>query len=134
MAQFDALPPDERELWIERRHREQTTCSECGRPASECSDPERSHYPFRRVCYVTMERRAAETLYAELHEKEPYHNGTFASWSKDRGPSHPYHFNDGVSVGVTDRDVTPWDTFTTQRNASPTPPTEDDGEDQVLES
>ena len=99
---------------------------------SECSDVSRTHYPFRRVCYVTMSREAANALYAKLHEKEPFHNGSFTSWSKDRTLEHPYHFNEGVSIGVMDFDVTPWDTFTTEANASPEPPSDED-EDQVLE-
>lgn len=66
-----------------------------------------------------MEREAAAASYAKLHEKEPYHNGSFTSWSKDRGPSHPYHFNEGVSIGVADENLTPWDKFTTEVNASP---------------
>lgn len=98
----------------------------------ECSDPERKHYPFRRVCYRSMEREAAAARYAKLHEKAPYHDGSFTSWAADRGPSHPYHFNDGVSIGIADHNVTPWDNFTTKAEASPVDaPAEDD---QVLES
>lgn len=84
------------------------------------------------VCYATMERDAADAAYAKLHEKEPYHNGSFTSWSKDRGEEHPYHFRDGVSIGVTDHDVAPWDKFPTEVNASPTRPGA--GEDQAPES
>ncbi len=85
-------------------------------------DPERVHYPFRRVCYATMEKQAADAAYAKLHEKEPYHDGSFTSWAKDRGPSHPYHFNDGVHIGVAGHDLTPHDLFTTEVNASPVQP------------
>lgn len=74
------------------------------------------------VCYATMERDAADAAYAKLHEEEPYHNGSFTSWSKHRGEEHPYHFRDGVSIGVTDHDVTPWDKFPTEVNASPVRP------------
>lgn len=66
-----------------------------------------------------MEREAAAAAYAKLHEKEPYHDGSFTSWASDRGRSHPYHFNDGVSIGVAGHDATPWDAFTTEREASP---------------
>ena len=79
-----------------------------------------------------MEQRAADAAYAKLHEKEPYHNGSFTSWSKDRGPDHPYHFNDGVSIGVSGYDIAPHDKFTTERDASPEPP--EGGDDQVPES
>lgn len=69
-----------------------------------------------------MEQRAADALYAKVHEREPYHDGSFTSWSKDRSLDHPYHFNDGVSIGVTDYDIAPHDKFTTERDASPEQP------------
>lgn len=80
-----------------------------------------------------MELAAANAAYARLHEKEPFHDGSFTSWAGDRSSSHPYHFNDGVSIGVTDHDATPWDKFTTERDASPVPPADGEG-DQVAES
>lgn len=84
-------------------------------------DPDRLHYPFRRVCYVTMNQEAARAAYEALHEKRPYHDGTFTSWAERRGPSHPFHYNAGVSIGVADEDLTPWDEFTTKADASPVP-------------
>ena len=79
-----------------------------------------------------MERSAANSAYAKLHEKAPYHDGTFRSWAKEWSPTHPYHYNDGVSIGVSDRDLTPHDAFTTKADASPLPP--EDDRDQDLES
>lgn len=73
-----------------------------------------------------MEQQAADALYAKLHEKEPFHDGTFTSWATDRTLDHPYHFKDGVSIGVAGFDVTPHDQFTTEVNASPTPPASSD--------
>lgn len=69
-----------------------------------------------------MEQQAADALYAKLHEKEPFHDGTFAKWSPDRTLEFPYHFKDGVRIGVTDYDVMPHDPFTTEVNASPVLP------------
>lgn len=69
-----------------------------------------------------MERDAAQALYADLHEKAPYHDGTFTDWEAKRSSSHPYHFNDGVSFGVAEADPSPWDLFTTRVDASPVQP------------
>lgn len=99
-------------------------CGKCGRPLWECADHERLWYPQRQVCYVTMEREAAESAYDALHEDRPYHDGTFRSWVKDRSRSHPHHYRDGVTVYVTPVDHAPWDEFTTRESASPLPPDE----------
>lgn len=74
-----------------------------------------------------MEREGAQAAYAELHKDRPYHNGKFTSWAADRSASHPYHFTDGVKIGVAAEDLASWDKFTTETNASPVPP-EGDGD------
>lgn len=132
LADFDRLGA-ERDLWVGRYEREQVTCKECGRPIAECADHERTFYPFRRVCYATMEREAAEAAYAARHEDKPWHDGTFTSWSKERSDSHPYRFDSGVMIGVADHDLTPWDYFTTRESASPIPPGSDEVDPDVDE-
>jgi hypothetical protein len=72
-----------------------------------------------------MEREAAEAFYAALHDKAPWHNGAFSSWAKEQSPRHPIHFRHGVTVGVAPVDLSPWDKFTTDANASPVPPEPD---------
>lgn len=94
------------------------TCRDCGNPIEVCSDPHRPFYPLRVVCFATMEREAAHAAYSALHADEPYHDGSFTSWSKARSTSHPYHFDSGVIVGVS-ADPTPDDPFTTERDAQP---------------
>lgn len=69
-----------------------------------------------------MERAAADARYAALHEDAPYHDGSFSSWAEQRSPSHPYHYSEGVTVGVAERDLAPWDKFTTEVSASPVKP------------
>lgn len=67
-----------------------------------------------------MEREAAEAAYSALHGKDAaYHDGTFTDWAKTRSASHPYAAQSGMSIGVADRNLAPWDAFTTQVNASP---------------
>lgn len=95
---------------------------------AECSDPQRKNYPFRRVCYATMELEAASSTYDDLHKDAPYHDGTFQSWSKERGEAFPYRYTEGVKLGVADHDLAPWDTFTTDMNASPLPDASDEPE------
>lgn len=103
------------------------TCPDCGNPVEGCSDPERPWFPWRRVCYATMEREAADAMYAALHEDVPFHDGTFTSWAKDRSHKHPYRFSEGVTIGVASTDLAPHDLFTTEKNASPVPPGSADG-------
>lgn len=119
LGQFDRLPADERDYWQALHAQESVECKNCGRSRSECSDHERPFYPFRTVCYATMEREAAGAMYGELHKEEPYHDGSFASWAKERSSSHPYHFGEGVSIGVADVDLSPDDKFTTEVDARP---------------
>lgn len=119
LHQFDHLSDSERELWIAERDLKRATCPDCGNPLAECSDPERVWYPFRRVCYATMERDAAQAAYESLHTDSAYHDGTFQDWSSKQSADHPYGHNSGVSISVADRDLTPDDPFTTEVNASP---------------
>lgn len=74
-----------------------------------------------------MEREAADRAYEALHEKRPFHDGTFTSWVAEASRSHPYHFRDGVTVYVADEDAAPWDEFTTRESASPLPSDRGDG-------
>lgn len=119
LAQFDRLPASERDYWITRWERDRLTCRDCGNPLDECTDPKRVWYPYRRICYATMEREAAEAAYTALHEAAGFHDGTFTSWVKDRSDSHPYAAASGVAISVAKRDVAPHDEFTTDRDASP---------------
>ena len=128
MAQFDRLAPRERDLWILDWQRQQAQCPDCGNPIAECSDHSRSWYSYRRICYATMEVKAAQDAYADLHEKAPYHDGTFTSWSPKRSAGYPYHHSHGVSFGAADQDLTPWDVFTTEVDASPLPPAQRDNQ------
>jgi hypothetical protein len=68
-----------------------------------------------------MEREAAQAVYDMLHEDQPWHDGTFTSWAKNRSAKHPYHFKHGVTIGVAAQNVSPWDEFTTKHDASPVP-------------
>lgn len=126
LREFDRLPELERSLWIADWETEQAACHECGRPRSECSDPEREWYPFRSVCFATMARSTHEKRYADLHEDEPWHNGLFTEWGAQRTSETPYHRDAGVTVGVAEVDMHPWDDFTRDPNASPIKPDDDE--------
>jgi hypothetical protein len=54
---------------------------------------------------------AAERRYAQIHEDRPFHDGTEKRWSKTSGPSFPYHFQDGVTIYVSETDLNPKDKF-----------------------
>lgn len=105
---------------IERWAVKRTACPDCGNPITECSDLNQRWYSYRRVCGAAMEREAASAFYGALHEDAPFHDGTFQSWAKERSRSHPYKYDEGVSIGVAKRDLAPHDLFTTKPDASPT--------------
>lgn len=111
---------------MEEWRRKQAWHDECGMPYEVCGDPQRSFAAYRVVDYAAMVKAGAEAQYAALHDKFPYHDGTFGSWAKDRSASHPYHYFDGVHIGVAEKDLFPWDLFTTATNASPIKPEDSD--------
>lgn len=94
-----------------RYERKRDECPQCHRPRSECSDPERDWYSVRTICFATMEREAAQAMYADLHADAPFHDGTFRNWSAKRNRITPYHFGEGVSIWVAPVDVNPEDDF-----------------------
>ncbi|GAB2970304.1 hypothetical protein [Nocardioides montaniterrae] len=131
LTEFDSLRPIERRLRIARWARKRETCSDCGRPISECSDPRPNRYAYRLICYRTMEAAAAQAAYDDLHRKAAFHDGTFTNWGEKRSPEHPYAHNDGVTIGVADEDLMPWDAFTTKVDASPIPHEPPAGEREI---
>ncbi len=58
-----------------------------------------------------MDRAAANAKYDRLHEKTPFHDGTFEHWAKERSVSHPYSHRDGVTIWLADTDLSPDDHF-----------------------
>lgn len=58
-----------------------------------------------------MDQAAAERKWNTLHEKAPWHDGTFEDWAPDRSDSHPFHMNDGVQIWVDKTDWNPDDHF-----------------------
>lgn len=76
-----------------------------------------------------MEQASAEATYEHLHKETPWHDGTFTSWAKEWSRSHPVPLAGRyIKVGVADHDLTPWDKFTTEVEASPLPPDEEESE------
>lgn len=58
-----------------------------------------------------MAQSAANRKYDALHESRPFHDGAFGEWSEKRSDKTPYHYRDGVTVWVSDLDLTPHDHF-----------------------
>lgn len=58
-------------------------------------------------------------MYDALHEKRPFHDGTFSSWAEKASEEHPYHYRDGIEIMALETDVNPDDLFTTERDAAP---------------
>lgn len=111
LAAFDALDESERALWVAKDERSREKCGRCGLPRSVCGDPDRPHFPQRTVCYATMEQAAAQAKWERLHEKRPWHDGSFTHWAEKPSDSHPYHHSHGVTIWVADQDLSPDDDF-----------------------
>lgn len=60
-----------------------------------------------------MEEAAAQKKYAEIHEARPYHDGRFRRWGENATAATPYHYLDGVHIGVSETDLNPGDDFLT---------------------
>ena len=58
-----------------------------------------------------MQTAGAQRLYHLMHKDKPFHDGWFTSWAKEPSRSHPFHFEDGVSIWVSSVDLTPDDNF-----------------------
>lgn len=105
------MPVAERLARIIQDERERLECPQCGRPITECSDPERDWFPQRTLCYATMAQSWADARYDKKHEARPYHDGSFKQWSKDRNQRFRFHARDGVKIWVHSADLTPDDDF-----------------------
>jgi hypothetical protein len=101
---------------------ENLTCSQCGQGYVDHADAEKVWYPQRTVDYAAMELAAAHARYAAVHEDRPFHDGSFKSWAAKRSSSHPYKYDEGVSIFLAETDVQPWDEFLTREDADPQEP------------
>lgn len=72
-------------------------CPECGNLRSVCSDPERSFYPQRRMCYAAAVQQLTLRRLRAKHKGEP-----------SLAELHPL---DGMGVYVSPDDLTPDDDF-----------------------
>lgn len=66
-----------------------------------------------------MEEAAANWRYEKLHEDQPFHDGSFKNWAKERSKMFPYHFSDGVRILVAETDLYPDDNFLSGATATP---------------
>lgn len=116
---FYALSRVDQDEALVHWQRDRDQCPKCGRPASQCTDATTVWYPQRLVCFATMEQQAAEASYERLHEKAPWHDGTFTDWVEKPDRQHPYHFKFGVQVFAAEVDLDPGDSFTVDPKAQP---------------
>jgi hypothetical protein len=68
------------------------------------------------VCRVEMESRFGARAFERLHEKRPWHDGTFTDWAEEPSESHPYHFQYGVRIWVSATDLMLGGHFTRYEN------------------
>lgn len=64
-----------------------------------------------------MELQAARARYDERHAKMQFHDGTFPAdlslWAEKRSASHPYKYDEGVTIFMWGADLAPHDHFLT---------------------
>lgn len=65
-----------------------------------------------------MQERAAQRRWEILHQEQPYHDGSFESWAKEPSLTHPFRFDDGVTIWVSKEDLSPDDDFLEQSPAA----------------
>jgi hypothetical protein len=124
------LPTDEQSIQIAAWEFERNRCKQHGGDLSECADESQDWYPTRTVCLPSMVLASAEARYDALHDKAPFHDGTFTKWAAARDDAHPYHFRDGVTVWVSPTDVNPDDDFlSAQTHRGPDPGDGAEGQD-----
>lgn len=76
-----------------------------------------------------MEAAAANRRYDQIHEKRPFHDGTFTQWAESASAAFPYHYRDGVNIWVAPVDLAPHDRFLTDPNAPAVATEPEGGED-----
>ena len=97
-----------RRYYLEHHDDNVQQCRECGGPIATCGHAERLWFPQRTVCYATMARAAAQRDYDALAETYGgWHDGTFENWAKERDEAHPFAHDDGVTIWVSEHDLTP---------------------------
>lgn len=97
--------PETSRAWWRARHLRELTTHSCGHPREVCENLDLDLFPQLTVCRVTMEAQAAQATFERLHEKAPWHDGTFESWAAVPSSSHPYHFSHGTTIWAADTDL-----------------------------
>lgn len=63
------------------------------------------------MCWPAAQLAAAQRLYDLIHSESPYHDGSFASWSKEPSREFPFHYTDGVTIWLSPVELAPDDDF-----------------------
>ena len=52
-----------------------------------------------------MVEESARAEYARLHEKRPWHDGSFSKWSEEPSATFRFHFQHGTTIWVAETDL-----------------------------
>lgn len=104
---------------------ERSTCSFHGGPYDECQDDERDWYSQLSVCYPTMQEKAAQRWFEEIHRDKPFHDGSFDRWSEKWSPGFPFHYSDGTTVWISKEELGLGGDFLNRGSAAPEEPDAD---------
>lgn len=77
---------------------------------------ERGWYPQFELCFPQQVLDAANRTFDELHEKQPFHDGHYRRFGKERTRATPFHVRDGVRIWVSAHDLTPDASFLERKN------------------
>lgn len=53
-----------------------------------------------------MQLAAANRRYDQLHKEKPFHDGTFRIWMEKPSQLTPFHYRDGVTIWISEEDLT----------------------------
>lgn len=104
LEQFRNLPEDDRELMLAEQ---ELVCQWCGNLRSVCSRDDVEWYPQRSVCHATAARELVMRQFHDAHMVD----GPGGDRVSPQATAEEYHYTDGVSLWVSDIDLTPDDDF-----------------------
>lgn len=77
------------------------------------------------MCWPAAQAAAANRLYDLIHEEQPFHDGSFARWSKDASREFPFHYRDGVTIWLSPVELDADDDFLSASVAQESPGDQD---------
>lgn len=113
------MSDSEKDWWLAWRAKREAQHAPPGvppHPRELCTDEGHDWFPQMTVCRAEMEYESAWAAYRRLHDKRPWHDGTFTDWTEKPDSGHPYHLEHGVRIWVSETDLALGGDFTRLEN------------------